>query len=105
MRSNRDGSQAAIWRAIRSAGRHRWTMPDMADDAGVSIHTVRHYVRALARAGIVIVVEPSAPTQAGATPACYRSVGHLGELPAIVRGAGAALIAYDPNRSSLIGGR
>lgn len=97
--SNRDGSQAAIWRELRKLGRSHpgWTMPELAEACDVPLDTVRSYVRALERAGKVKVIDESRQTQQGATHASYRVSEDLGPLPAIIRGEGGGRIAYDPN--------
>ena len=94
-RSNRDGAQAAVWRALRQLDGGETTTRALAKATGVKARTVSAYVTALHRAGVLAQVEPQAPTSGGSAPAVYRAARVLVPLVPVVREQDR--VAYDPN--------
>lgn len=90
-RARKHNRQADMWQAML-AHQGRWNVHDIARLASISPNSVRSYVRALARGGLVEMVQPSRNTQAGATPALYEIRSTNPETP-MVHGEGANRIA------------
>jgi hypothetical protein len=100
--------QQALWRAMRSLG--PFTLPELAfaastDERVVKVRTAETYVRRLARAGAIEIVEPykkgakGAPGAKAGRYALKRSANTGPKAPKIF----AAEIVFDPNANRVLG--